>query len=217
MSITLHQPPSETATEPLATPKPKPGFGSGRSEFVVVALLFAVAIFLTVGTVSMQVQGKSAPGPQFFPVLVCIVLYVAATLLAIQIIRSPRVPDNSIHPGKGQFSADMLHDLGHLGKAEDEACEGEAPQNPAKTWKTYSDWRTVGLLFAGVVGFVLLLNPLGWIISAAMLFWVVAYALGSRRPVFDIGVGLLFSSITQLAFGAGLGLSLPSGIVGGIF
>ena len=37
-----------------------------------------------------------------------------------------------------------------------------------------------------------------------------------RRLTAVIGVGLLFSSITQLAFGAGLGLSLPSGIVGGI-
>jgi putative tricarboxylic transport membrane protein len=66
------------------------------------------------------------------------------------------------------------------------------------------------------VAFVLLLEPLGWIISAAALFWVVAYALGSRRPLFDIGVGLLFSSIIQLAFGTALGLSLPAGLAGGI-
>jgi putative tricarboxylic transport membrane protein len=215
MSITQHQQETGSATEPQRRTKAR--FATGRSEFVVVGVLYAVAIFLTVGTATMNVQGKSAPGPQFFPILVCSVLYLVATLLAIQIIRSPKVPDNSIHPGRGQFSADMLHDLGHLGKAEDEACDDETRQNPAKTWKTYSDWRTVGLLLAGLVVFVLLLNPLGWIISAAMLFWVVAYALGSRRQVFDIGVGLLFSSITQLAFGAGLGLSLPSGIVGGIF
>ena len=164
----------------------------------------------------MHVQGKSAPGPQFFPIIVCIVLYLVATLLAIQILRSPKVPDNSIHPGHGQFSADMLHDLGHLGKEEDEADDDAPAQTPAKTWKTYSDWRTVGLLLAGVVAFVALLEPLGWIISATMLFWVVAYALGSRRRFFDIGVGLLFSSIIQLAFGAGLGLSLPSGFIGGI-
>lgn len=214
MSLTQHQPEAGSALEQHG--KPKRRFGTGRSEFVVVAVLYAAAIFLTIGTVTMKVQGKSAPGPQFFPILVCIVLYLVATVLAIQILRSPKVPDNSIHPGHGQFSADMLHDLGHLGQEEDEAYDDAPAQAPSKTWKTYSDWRTVGLMLAAVVAFVLLLNPLGWIISAALLFWVVANALGSRRHVFDIGVGLLFSSITQLAFGAGLGLSLPSGFVGGI-
>lgn len=214
MSITQHQPEARSAREPRD--KPKRSFGAGRSEFVVVALLYALAIFLTVGTVTMKVQGKSAPGPQFFPILVCIVLYLVATLLAIQILRSPKVPDNSVHPGHGQFSADMLHDLGHLGKEEDDTFETGSPRTPVKTWKTYTDWRTTGLMLAGVVAFVLLLEPLGWIISAAALFWIAARALGSRRPVFDIGVGLLFSSIIQLAFGAGLGLSLPSGFIGGI-
>ncbi|MCT6593204.1 hypothetical protein N3553_25495, partial [Pantoea dispersa] len=82
---------------------------------IVVAVLYALAIFLTIGTATMKVQGKSAPGPQFFPFLVCIILYLVATLLAIQILRSPNAPDNSVHPGHGQFSADMLHDLGQLG------------------------------------------------------------------------------------------------------
>lgn len=214
MSITQHQPEAGSAMEPHG--KPKPRFGTGRSEFAVVAVLYAVAIFLTIGTATMNVQGRSAPGPQFFPILVCIVLYLAATLLAIQILRTPKVPDNSIHPGHGQFSADMLHDLGHLGKEEDAAYDEAPAQTPSKTWKTYSDWGTVGLMLGGVVAFVLLLELLGWIISAASLFWLVAYALGSRRRMFDIGVGLLFSSIIQLAFGAALGLSLPSGFIGGI-
>jgi putative tricarboxylic transport membrane protein len=214
MSLTQNQPEAGSATEPQG--KPKPRFWTGRSEFVVVAVLYTLAILLTIGTATMNVQGKSAPGPQFFPTLVCIVLYLVATLLAIQILRSPKVPDNAIHPGHGQFSPDMLHDLGHLGKEGDEVCDDEAAQAPAKTWKTYSDWRTVGMLFAGVVAFVALLEPLGWIISATMLFWIVAYALGSHRRFFDVGVGLLFSSIIQLAFGAGLGLSLPAGFIGGI-
>ena len=203
---------------PIAKPlgKTKAGFGTGRSEFVVVALLYAVAIFLTIGTATMNVQGDSIPGPQFFPTIVCIVLYLMATLLAIQILRSPKVPDHSIHPGNGQFSADMLRDLGHLGKEEREGEGSGAVQTAPKTWKTYSDWRTVGLMLASVVGFVLVLELLGWIISAALLFWAVAFALGSRRPIFDMGVGVLFSAIIQLALGAGLGLSLPVGFVGGV-
>ena len=141
-----------------------------------------------------------------------------ATLLAIQILRSPQVPDNSVHPGHGQFSADMLHDLGHLGTRRTPRRRDDAPiQTPAKTWKTYSDWRTVGLM----------LRPASWPSSRSWNRWAgssarrccsgwSAYALGSHRRLFDIGVGLLFSSIIQLAFGAGLGLSLPSGFIGGI-
>jgi putative tricarboxylic transport membrane protein len=34
--------------------------------------------------------------------------------------------------------------------------------------------------------------------------------------VFDIGVALIFSSFIQLAFSAGLGLNLPSGILTGV-
>lgn len=212
MSLTQNQQESGSTMEPHN--QARRHFGTGRSELVVVGVLYALAIFLTIGTTTMTVQGKSAPGPQFFPVIVCVVLYLVATLLAIHILRNPKVPDNSIHSGHGNFSADMLHDLGNVG--QEEGYSGPQPQTPVKTWKTYSDWRTVGVLLAGVVGFVLLLEPLGWIISATMLFWTVAFALGSSRRYFDIGVGLLFASIIQLAFGAGLGLSLPSGFIGGI-
>ena len=62
----------------------------------------------------------------------------------------------------------------------------------------------------------MLLRPAGWIIAAAVLFWGVAYALGSRRPVFDISVALVMSSVIQLTFGALLGLNLPAGFLAGV-
>ncbi len=49
-----------------------------------------------------------------------------------------------------------------------------------------------------------------------MLFWIISYALGSKRKLFDFGVAIIFASCTQLAFSAGLGLNLPSGFLGGI-
>ena len=197
--------------QPTAPPR-RPAL-EGRSELIVVAVLYALAVFLTVGTASMNVQGSAVPGPQFFPVLVCIALYVVATALAISVIRRPNIPDTRIHPGHGNFSGAMLDDLS--GEHEFSTPHPDGAAHP--TWKTYSDWRTVGLVVGGVVVFTAALNILGWIISAAFLFWMVCYAMGSKRPGFDVGVSLLFASLVQLAFGAGLGLNLPSGFLGGMF
>ncbi len=185
------------------------GLLRGRSELLVAVVLYALAVFLTVGTLTMNVQGTATPGPRFFPVLVCILLYGVATALTISVLRSPSVPDTRKHPDRGNFSDDMLRDLAGLPADKSQAA-------PAGTWRTYSDWRTVGLVLLGVVVFTAVLNILGWILSAAFLFWIICYALGSKRPGFDAGVSLLFASAIQLAFNAGLGLNLPSGFLGGL-
>ena len=78
------------------------------------------------------------------------------------------------------------------------------------------DWRTLGITVAALAGFIAVLPVLGWILSAAALFWVISWAFGSRRPLLDIGVSVIVSSLVQLAFGAGLGLSLPAGILEGL-
>lgn len=83
-------------------------------------------------------------------------------------------------------------------------------------YRAYSDWKTVAKVALGFLVFALLLVPIGWLICAAFLFWIVAHALGSKRPLGDIGVALVFSSCIQLAFGAALGLNLPAGILKGL-
>lgn len=74
---------------------------------------------------------------------------------------------------------------------------------------------------AGVAGtivvFIAVLNPLGWLLAGAVLFWGVARSLGSRRPVFDLFLSLAIASVIQLAFSAGLGLNLPPGVLAGVF
>lgn len=209
MNLAQDKPAAATGAAPGRRP------WTGRSELIVVAVLYAVAVFLTIGTATMNVQGSATPGPQFFPVLVCVVLYVVATALAVQVIRRPNIPDTRIHPGHGNFSGAMLEDLsGEHGF--DDGRQDAAAASEARNWKTYSDWRAVGLVLGGVVVFTAALNILGWILSAAFLFWVVCYAMGSKRPAFDIGVSLLFSSAVQLAFNGGLGLNLPFGFLGGM-
>jgi putative tricarboxylic transport membrane protein len=84
-------------------------------------------------------------------------------------------------------------------------------------YRFHTDWKSLGLVFGAFLAFALLLVPVGWLLTAAMLFWCVSRALGSPRPLFDLALSLVFSSCIQLAFGAGLGLSLPGGILEGIY
>src|SRR5215212_1228903 len=79
-----------------------------------------------------------------------------------------------------------------------------------------TDWRTVGLLALALFAYLLLIERAGFIIASATLFVVAAFAMGSRRLVRDIAIGIVMSTVLYLVFSRGLGLSLPAGILEGI-
>ena len=70
-------------------------------------------------------------------------------------------------------------------------------------------------MVGGFLLFSLLLEFLGWVIGAALLFWCVAQGFGAKKPLMSLIVGLTVSSLAYIAFDMALGLSLPSGILGG--
>ncbi|WP_238148317.1 tripartite tricarboxylate transporter TctB family protein [Rothia halotolerans] len=78
-------------------------------------------------------------------------------------------------------------------------------------------WSSLLWVVGGFLGFSLLLEFLGWIIAAGLLFWCVAQGFGSKKPIASLITGLTVSSIAYIAFDMALGLSLPSGILGGGF
>lgn len=79
-----------------------------------------------------------------------------------------------------------------------------------------SDWRTVGLLVGIFVAMILLVNPLGWAISGALMFAGCATVLGSRHHVRNVLIGAVLSVGSFYAFYSGLGIPLPAGILDGI-
>ena len=186
---------------------------TGRGELSVGLLALTAAALLTVGTVTMNVRGDQEPGPQFFPIIVIGLLLVTGGWVTVQALLPRRSNVRVWH--RPDISEDMLGDVAgtntELIKLDHLHAASGADDEIA------FDWRTFGLVFGAVVLFAVLLNPVGWICSAAILFWLIAYALGSRRPIFDIGVALVLSSAVQLAFSAGLGLALPAGFFGWIF
>ncbi|WP_351235967.1 tripartite tricarboxylate transporter TctB family protein [Streptomyces sp. NPDC002133] len=79
-----------------------------------------------------------------------------------------------------------------------------------------SDWRTV-LLLAGVfLANAVLIGPLGFPVSGALLFWGSAYALGSRHHHRDPLIAAGLSLVIYFVFNNLLGVPLPGGPLMGV-
>lgn len=74
-----------------------------------------------------------------------------------------------------------------------------------------TDWLTVGKLVAVFLSQLLLIEWAGWPIAVAVVFGGAAIALGAKRWWAALLIGLGLGLVTQLVFGAWLGLSLPAG------
>ncbi len=79
-----------------------------------------------------------------------------------------------------------------------------------------SDWRTVAMLAAAFIANAILIEPLGWVFSGAILFWGSAFALGSRHYVRDAVIAVALSIGSFYLFALGLGIALPVGVLEGI-
>lgn len=170
-----------------------------RGGLVVPAILAALGIFLTYGTLTMQVVGDGGLfGPTTMPWIVAILCYVVAALLAFDILR-PRP----------EFDAPAPAAAGTGDGDGEGAAGGDAPAD------TGVNAPAVLTAVGGVAAFIVVLPYLGWILSATGLFVAVAAALGNRRwPAMALG-GLAVSSAVQVVFSMLLGISLPAGFVGG--
>ena len=62
---------------------------------------------------------------------------------------------------------------------------------------------------AGLLGVAVLINLIGFVLSAGLLFACSARGFGSRRPVRDLAIGIALTLPIYWLFNAGLGVSLP--------
>lgn len=76
------------------------------------------------------------------------------------------------------------------------------------------DWWAVALVLAALIVQMVILEWAGWIIATALLFTAVGRAFGSRRPLIDLAIGLVLTSLAFFIFTRGLGLTLPGGLIG---
>jgi hypothetical protein len=73
------------------------------------------------------------------------------------------------------------------------------------------DWRPIGLIAAGAALHLLLAETAGFIVAAALLFWLIARAFDARHPLRDATCGLGVAVASYALFRYALQLPLPAG------
>ncbi|MBJ7340857.1 tripartite tricarboxylate transporter TctB family protein [Mycolicibacterium sp.] len=152
--------------------------------------------------------------------LVCVVLVVVGAFIIVDALSlpsgfakvdpvGPKLFPMVIGIGLLVMAAILAIAIPRGSKGEADAGEDIDPDLP-------SDWRTVGLLVAIFVATILLVNPLGWAVTGALMFAGCATVLGSKHYVRNIVIGAILSVGSFYAFYSGLGIPLPAGILDGI-
>ena len=75
------------------------------------------------------------------------------------------------------------------------------------------DWRAFAWITAGIIAYGVLVQPLGFVFSSALLFMLVARSFGSRRWLLNAVSGLVLAAFIFTIFNYGLGLTLPPGVL----
>jgi Zn-dependent protease len=89
----------------------------------------------------------------------------------------------------------------------------KSPQNSAEKSELAALWKNPAVLcVAGLVGYVLLLDILGFAVCTIVLLSVLVFLLGMNSWTKSIIVGLVGTSVFVLMFGRILGVTLPRGL-----
>lgn len=174
-----------------------PGIAALLKGLTMPVIIAAFATYLLVGILTMTVPANAVfPGPQFFPAIIAGGLYVFAAALTVSAVKEMR-ETRAARPDAAAVSPG--------------AVAGDA--SPARSVRV--DVRSLAWVVGSFFAFAFLLDILGWVIAAGLLFWCVARGFGSRKHIGGLVVGLTVSSVAYIGFDMVLGMPLPSGILGG--
>lgn len=74
-----------------------------------------------------------------------------------------------------------------------------------------ADWLTLFFVGVGLTAFALLVEPAGFAIAAGVMFAICSTAMGSRRLVLNVVIGLILGLAVFFVFDSWLGVRLPNG------
>ncbi|HEV2073672.1 MAG TPA: tripartite tricarboxylate transporter TctB family protein [Thermomicrobiales bacterium] len=180
----------------------------------------------------MVIEPDTGPGPspaddnvdvptglaRWSEILIPVVLVIAGIIILVQtqdirVIRSmsqvsPRAIPNLVGGGLivvgVWYAIDIIRKPHVLTAGEDaEDVDIDAP----------TDWGVLAIIGIGLAIFALLIRPAGFILASAILFAIASTAMGSRRIIANVLIGLILASAVFLLFDTWLGVRLPAGIL----
>lgn len=150
-------------------------------------------------------------------VLAAFASYLVVGILTMKVPPSAAFPGPQFFPGIIAAGLYVFAVVLGIGAVRALADTPEADATEAGERSVGVDWRSFAWVVGSFLVFAFLLGILGWIVAAALLFAGIARGFGHTRWPFALLVGATISSLTYIAFDMGLGLSLPSGILGWAF
>ncbi|MEO3925605.1 tripartite tricarboxylate transporter TctB family protein [Micromonosporaceae bacterium B7E4] len=203
------------AVEPAA-PVPAP-----RGARILGAVLLAGGLFLLWTAYRAAGGDYSVSGPWLAPLVVTTGWVVLAGWYLVTRFRTPArgeptgagAPDRS--PGTlDEPTADQDATAGQTGTAErdtqaEQTGTAERDAEPAAAVRRLPPV----LLSTALLGYVLLLDPAGFVLASAVFFVACARILGSRHWLRDVTVGVPLAVGVYYGFTRGLDITLPAGVL----
>ncbi|HEY6630586.1 MAG TPA: tripartite tricarboxylate transporter TctB family protein [Rhizobiaceae bacterium] len=84
---------------------------------------------------------------------------------------------------------------------------------PEDEKETPTDWKALGFVAAGLVANVVLIQPLGFTAASVVMFVLVCFGFGSRRPLRDALIALVLALAAYFGFARALGVNIGAGYV----
>lgn len=75
------------------------------------------------------------------------------------------------------------------------------------------DWRAFGFVGAGLLANASLIEPLGFSAASTVMFVLITYGFGSRRPARDAAIGLAVALTSYFGFAKLLGVNIGAGLI----
>ncbi|TIU32244.1 MAG: tripartite tricarboxylate transporter TctB family protein, partial [Mesorhizobium sp.] len=74
-------------------------------------------------------------------------------------------------------------------------------------------WKAMGLVAAGLVANLVLIQPLGFTAASVIMFVLVCFGFGSRHPLRDALLGLVLALAAYFGFAKALGVNIGAGLI----